>query len=56
MPVLFDRKGKREGQLSGRSQFMKSVNITSNDESLMCRIVDVKIIDGHPNSLNGVDV
>lgn len=52
MKVLFDRKGKREGQLLGRSPYNQSV-YTAADERLMNQIVDIKITDGFENSLTG---
>lgn len=52
MPVLIERKGKREGQLSGRSPYFQSVNIQGN-ERLMDTIVNVKITEGFANSVTG---
>ena len=52
LPVLFDRKGKREGQLVGRSPFNQSVFVTGNDR-LLNTIVDVNITEGFENSLTG---
>ena len=52
LPVLFDRKGKHEGQLVGRSPFSQSVYVTGN-ERLMNTIVDVNITEGFDNSLTG---
>jgi tRNA-2-methylthio-N6-dimethylallyladenosine synthase len=53
MPVLFDGKGKKEGQLIGRSPYMHSV-IVEASEDLIGKIVDVEIIEGSPNSIKGV--
>ena len=52
MPVLLDRKGKREGQLVGRSPFNQSVFIEGN-ERLMDTVVDIKITEGFEKSLTG---
>lgn len=52
LPVLLDRKGKKAGQLVGRSPFMQSVFVQANDR-LMNTIVDVKITEGFDNSLTG---
>lgn len=52
MPILFDRKGKKAGQLSGRSPYFQSVYVTGN-ERLIGNIVDVKITDAFDNSLTG---
>jgi len=52
LPVLLDRKGKREGQLVGRSPFNQSVFVEAN-ERLMDTIVDIKITEGFDNSLTG---
>jgi len=52
MGVLLDRKGKREGQLQGRSPFNQSVYVTAN-ERLLNEIVQVKITEGFDKSLTG---
>lgn len=52
MPVLFDRKGYRDGQIMGRSPFNHSVHVTAPDR-LLNEIVDVRITNAAPNSLNG---
>ena len=52
LPVLFDRKGKVDGQLLGRSQFNQSVYAEAN-ERLLNKIVDIKIQNGYDNSLSG---
>ncbi len=51
MEILFDRPGKYEGQLVGRSPYMQSVYITGADKSLLGSIATVTIRDAHPNSL-----
>jgi tRNA-2-methylthio-N6-dimethylallyladenosine synthase len=52
MPVLLDRKGKRPGQLQGRSPYNQSVNVMANDR-LLNQIVDVEITEGFDNSVQG---
>jgi tRNA-2-methylthio-N6-dimethylallyladenosine synthase len=52
LPVLLDRKGKRAGQLQGRSPYNQSVYVTAN-ERLMGEIVEVHIQEGFDQSLTG---
>jgi tRNA-2-methylthio-N6-dimethylallyladenosine synthase len=51
-PVLFERRGNRAGQLVGRGPWMQSVHADAPDR-LLGRIVPVRILDGHANSLSG---
>ena len=52
LPILFDRKGKKEGQLTGRSPYSQSVYVEGK-ERLIGNIVNVKITDAYDNSLTG---
>jgi len=52
MPVLFERPGKREGQVIGRSPWLQSVLVEAGADHLG-HIRDVKITHGGPNSLIG---
>ena len=52
-PVLFDRSGRREGQLVGRSPYLQPVHAFATPE-LLGRIVPVEILGAGPNSLSGV--
>ena len=52
MKVLLDRKGKKPGQLQGRSPWNQSVYVQA-PERLMNQIVDIKITEGFDNSLTG---
>ncbi|MGH1378363.1 MAG: tRNA (N6-isopentenyl adenosine(37)-C2)-methylthiotransferase MiaB [Alphaproteobacteria bacterium] len=52
MPVLFDRKGKKDGQITGRSPYSQSVYVNGNDR-LIGSIVDVNITEAFDNSLTG---
>ena len=53
MPVLFERRGRRDGQLIGRSPYLQSVHADAAP-TLMGRIIPVEIADAGPNSLSGV--
>ncbi|MBF0393590.1 MAG: tRNA (N6-isopentenyl adenosine(37)-C2)-methylthiotransferase MiaB [Alphaproteobacteria bacterium] len=52
MSVLLDRRGKRRGQLLGRSPWMQPVHVDAPD-SLLGAIVDLRIVAGYANSLAG---
>ncbi len=52
LPILFDRKGKKAGQISGRSPYSQSVYVQGN-ERLIGNIIDVKITNAFDNSLTG---
>jgi tRNA-2-methylthio-N6-dimethylallyladenosine synthase len=53
LPVLFDREGKREGQMMGKSPYLQSVYV--NDAMQHAgKMVDVRITDAKMNSLTGV--
>lgn len=52
LPVLMDRKGKRDGQIQGRSPYNQSVYVTA-PERLMDTIVEVNVTAGYDASLSG---
>ena len=52
MPVLFERKGKKEGQLQGRTPFYQAINVPANDR-LLGEFVNVKITSATANALVG---
>jgi len=52
MPVLFERLGRKPGQLIGRSPYMQSVHAYA-PERLIGAIVDCRIVAVHNNSLRG---
>jgi len=52
LPVLLERRGRKPGQLVGRSPHMQAVHVAAGDHALG-HIVDVRIIDAGPNSLAG---
>jgi tRNA-2-methylthio-N6-dimethylallyladenosine synthase len=53
MSVLLDRRGKKEGQLVGRSPYLQSVHVDAPEE-LFGSFADVKIDKGFANSLSAV--
>jgi tRNA-2-methylthio-N6-dimethylallyladenosine synthase len=53
MPVLFDRRGRRPGQLIGRSPYLQSVH-AQLDSAWLGKILEVEIAAAGPNSLAGV--
>lgn len=52
LPILIEKKGKRAGQISGRSPYFQSVYAQGN-ERLIGSIVNIRITDGFDNSLTG---
>ena len=56
LPVLFDRPGRKPGQLAGRSPFLQAVHVECGQDAAALhfgRIVEVAITQAHPNSLQG---
>ncbi len=53
LPVLFERKGRKPGQLAGRSPYQQPVHAEA-PERLVGQIVEVDIVAAGPNSLTGV--
>ncbi len=53
IPVLFTGKGRKEGQLSGKSPYLQAVHVQS-DDSLIGHECQVKIKESLSNSLSGV--
>ncbi len=51
-PVLFERVGRREGQLVGRSPYLQPVHATA-EPSLLGQIIPVSISSARPRSLAG---
>ncbi|MGD9804503.1 MAG: tRNA (N6-isopentenyl adenosine(37)-C2)-methylthiotransferase MiaB [Hyphomicrobiaceae bacterium] len=52
-PVLFERSGRQNGQLVGRSPYLQAVHAFASSE-LLGRIIPVEILGSGPNSLSGV--
>jgi tRNA-2-methylthio-N6-dimethylallyladenosine synthase len=53
LPVLFERHGRRDGQLIGRSPYLQSVHADAGPGLMGC-IIPVEIAQAGPNSLSGV--
>ena len=57
IPVLFERRGRNDHQMAGRSPHMQAVHVTCADagdaERLFGEIVPVRIAEVHANSLAG---
>jgi tRNA-2-methylthio-N6-dimethylallyladenosine synthase len=53
MPVLFDRRGRHDDQLLGRSPYNQAVHITDKNQKSYGKILSVMIRKAHPNSLEG---
>jgi tRNA-2-methylthio-N6-dimethylallyladenosine synthase len=50
VPVLFERPGRRAGQIAGRSPYLQAVH-AEGPQHLIGQIVPVRIIEAGPNSL-----
>ncbi len=50
--VIFDKPGRHEGQLVGRSPYMQAVHAEAAPERIG-RMSEVEIVDVGPNSLKG---
>ena len=53
LPVLFEKAGRRPGQLIGRSPYLQSVHAEASPD-MLGHIVPVEISGFGPNSLAGV--
>jgi tRNA-2-methylthio-N6-dimethylallyladenosine synthase len=53
LPVLFEGKGRKPGQITGRSPYLQAVH-AEGPETLMGQIAEVDISAAGPNSLTGV--
>jgi tRNA-2-methylthio-N6-dimethylallyladenosine synthase len=53
LPVLFEGKGRKPGQISGRSPYLQAVHVDA-PEALIGAIAEVDISAAGPNSLTGV--
>jgi tRNA-2-methylthio-N6-dimethylallyladenosine synthase len=51
--VLFERAGRKAGQIAGRSPYLQAVHVEAN-EALIGEIFPVRITQAGPNSLSGV--
>ena len=52
LPVLFERRGQRGGQIIGRSPYLQAVHAQGH-ANLIGRCLDVEIVAAGPNSLTG---
>jgi tRNA-2-methylthio-N6-dimethylallyladenosine synthase len=52
--VLLERKGRRPGQLIGKSPWLQSVHVET--EAAIGEIIDVDIVSGGPNSVGGAEL
>ena len=55
LPVLFDRPGRRPGQLVGRSPYLQAVHVQGDNSLIGCSL-EVEIRGAGPNSLAGTIV
>jgi tRNA-2-methylthio-N6-dimethylallyladenosine synthase len=55
LPVLFEKTGRREGQIAGRSPYLQAVHC-EGEEGLIGQIAPVRIVSAGPNSLAGARV
>ncbi|WP_342268156.1 tRNA (N6-isopentenyl adenosine(37)-C2)-methylthiotransferase MiaB [Candidatus Tisiphia endosymbiont of Empis tessellata] len=53
MPVLFDRDGKLDNQLIGKTCYMQSVHVINPAKDLFGQIIDIKITEAGASSLSG---
>jgi len=53
LPVLFEAKGRKPGQINGRSPYLQAVHV-EGPEALIGHIAEVDISAAGPNSLTGV--
>jgi tRNA-2-methylthio-N6-dimethylallyladenosine synthase len=52
LPVLFEKRGRRPGQLVGRSPYLQAVHTAAPDR-LLRSLVSVRLVAAMPNSLAG---
>jgi tRNA-2-methylthio-N6-dimethylallyladenosine synthase len=53
LPVLFERAGRHDGQIAGRSPYLQAVHVEA-EASRIGEIFPVRITKAGPNSLSGV--
>ena len=56
LPVLFEKDGKFEGHIVGKTPYLQSVHIENPNKSLLGKTIEVKITDAYLTSLRGVIV
>jgi len=55
LPILFEKPGRHEGQIAGKSPYMQAVH-AEGDASLIGRLLEVEIVAAGANSLAGTIV
>ncbi|MCY4480163.1 MAG: MiaB/RimO family radical SAM methylthiotransferase, partial [Rhodospirillales bacterium] len=53
LPVLFERRGRRPGQVAGRTPYMQWLHV-EGDEALIGTVAEAIVTDASPNGLAGV--
>ena len=53
MPVLFQKEGKYDDHIGGKTPYMQSAYVENADKSLLGKIVNVKITKGLAISVTG---
>lgn len=53
LPVLFEKEGKHEGHIVGKTPYMQSTYVENADKNLIGKIINVKITKGLAISLSG---
>ena len=53
LPVLFERRGRRPGQVAGRTPYMQWLHV-EGDEALIGTVAEATVTDASPNALAGV--
>ena len=53
LPVLFERRGRHDGQVAGRTPFMQWLHV-DGDDALIGSVAQAAVIDASPNGLAGV--
>ena len=53
MPVLFEKNGKFDGHIGGKTPYMQSAYVTDADKSLIGKIMNIKITQGSAISVTG---
>ncbi len=53
LPVLFEKAGKKHGQMVGRSPYLQNVHIAHGADGIIGQILPVEMTRAHANSLSG---
>ena len=52
LPVLFERRGRHDGQIAGRTPFMQWLHV-DGDDALIGTVAEATVVDASPNGLGG---